>query len=412
MGRAKRTQLNPLVSHLPELRLPAAAFPLCIWRDEGLYCPSGDFWIDPDPRQSAPPFPGAERSSREQLALVTHAHADHARPGYGRYGCAQSGVELLKTRLGSRYPVEGWPYGERRQLGGVWVSFHPAGHILGSAQIRLERVQAPSEVWVISGDYKREADPSCEPFEGVLCDTFVTEATYGTPAYQWPPQTDPARLGEQLWSWWSENRRQGQVSVLMAYSLGKAQRLLALLEPWTRSGSEEVWIHPSMAALTECYRNQGRILAKTRVLRLPLEDFESPPLGSLVLLPPSAERKFCQSLASSQLSVQNIAWGWASGWTLKSPKRVMREFTARSFLISDHADWNDLNRTILETRAKQVYVLHRGNGSLVRALRAQGLQADSIEALRISPAALACSRSSFRAAHENPDQLTWDWGKR
>lgn len=214
--------------------------PLIAWTPHGLYCKAGGFYIDPH--------------RAVDLAIITHAHSDHARRGSKKYITHNSGIGLLKTRLGKNIQVEGYEYGEQFQLGDVIVSLHSAGHILGSAQVRVQRGH---DVWVASGDYKRDSDPSCEPFESVKCDTFITEATFGTPKFTWKKNLNH---GEMIASWWRKNQESGKNSLLFGYSLGKAQRILAELRHYAH---QPVLIHSSIHELTECYRVQGRHLAKT-----------------------------------------------------------------------------------------------------------------------------------------------------
>ena len=175
----------------------------------GLYCEAGDFYLDP--WQSVP------------RALLTHAHGDHARPGSAAYLCATDCAPLVMRRFGPEAVVESVPYGQSVTLGRVRVSFHPAGHILGAAQIRID---GPDGVWVLSGDYKRAPDPTCAPFEPVQCDTFVTESTFGLPIYRW--DASDVVIAEML-DWWELNRARNLTSVVFCYTLGKAQRLLAEL---------------------------------------------------------------------------------------------------------------------------------------------------------------------------------------
>jgi putative mRNA 3-end processing factor len=208
---------------------------------QGLYCETGNFFIDP--------------KGRVENAVVTHSHSDHARRGAGRYFTARSGVSLLRCRLGQSIQVKGIAYGEPFHLGPVKVSFHPAGHILGSAQVRMEH---DGEVWLASGDYKREPDPSCEPFEVVKADVFVTEATFGTKAYRWDREKN---LGEEIHAWWRANEEEGVNSLIFAYSLGKTQRILAEL-----MGERAIFTAPAATALVECYRQEGVRLAPTRCL--------------------------------------------------------------------------------------------------------------------------------------------------
>lgn len=308
--------------------------PLISWTDQGLYCAAGNFYIDP--RRGV------------DTAIVTHAHSDHARRGSRRYFCTSSSVALLKVRLGSKIQVEGIPYGKSFLLGDVQVSFYPAGHVLGSAQVRVQR---GAEVWVVSGDYKREPDPSCEPFEVVHCDTFITEATFGTPKYRWDKNRNH---GQEICQWWLKNSSEGKNSLLFGYSLGKAQRILAELAPYN---VRPVMIHDSIIELTECYRAEQRVLAPTLAMReLPSHATLK---GELILAPPGI-------LKTEWLNVLgDFVSAFASGWN---------QGEEEGFVMSDHADWDDLNRTIDETGARRVFVQHR-NGALIRHLRQRGLEA-------------------------------------
>ncbi len=324
---------------------------------KGLFSSAGNFHIDP--------------MGAVEHAVVTHAHADHARRGSHFYYTPNSGVELLRARVGKNIRVTGFDFGEKFYLGDVQVSFHPAGHILGSAQVRMQRVGGLSrkpegEVWVASGDYKRELDPTCEPFESVPCDVFVTEATFGTPGYQWPRGVD---LGSRIIEWWHRNRDEGRNSVLFAYSLGKAQRILGLLAPFA---NRRIYCHSAVTPLNECYRRQGVRLAETLCLSaVPNEVRLS---GEMILAP----RAFLKS-EQCQILDSNFATAFASGWMAKSNGSSGRAHGGydTGFVLSDHADWNDLIRTILETGAKRVYVQHRGQGALVRHLRRLGISAFS-----------------------------------
>jgi putative mRNA 3-end processing factor len=180
--------------------------PLVILTSKGLYCPAGDFYIDPH--------------RVVDVAVITHAHSDHARRGHKKYICVDSGEELLRVRIGKKIFVESYPYRQQFKINGVTVSFHSAGHILGSAQVRIEY---KGEVWVASGDYKRDRDPSCDPFETVTCDTFITEATFGTPRFVWKKDLNH---GEMIHQWWSENEKSGCNSILFGYSLGRPNEFL------------------------------------------------------------------------------------------------------------------------------------------------------------------------------------------
>ena len=200
--------------------------------DSGLYCPAGDFHIDP-----WRPVP---------RAVITHAHSDHARSGCGRYLCWTTGKLVLRERIGNR-PIDVLRRGESVSMNGVRVSMAPAGHILGSAQVRLEHAGV---TWVVTGDYKLQADPTCEPFEPLRCDVLVTESTFGLPIYRWG---DPAEVAESINAWWRENRDEGRTSVLFAYSLGKAQRLAAMLDP----AIGPIFAHGAVMRLVKAYRDSG-----------------------------------------------------------------------------------------------------------------------------------------------------------
>ena len=322
---------------------------LLIWTDIGLYCPAGDFYIDPMCSASNP----------VGNAVITHAHSDHARRGASRYYCASRGAGLLRARIGRSQAIEGIPYQQRWKLGPVTLSFHSAGHILGSSQVRMEY---DGEVWVASGDYKRDSDPSCDPFESVSCDTFITEATFGTPKYVWDKS---AQHGIDIWQWWNENSRRGLNSILFGYSLGKTQRILAELAPFA---DRPILVHSTMTALIQCYQEEGIKLAFTRPLTA-----HDRPVGDLILAPPS----FFNEERSSRFSPFRTAF--ASGWMTDEYSGPHYD---RGFTLSDHADWNDLHRSIDESGAKRVFVMHRNEGALVRSLRSKGIEAHGVEALR------------------------------
>ncbi|MEO5970121.1 MAG: ligase-associated DNA damage response exonuclease [Bdellovibrionia bacterium] len=329
--------------------------PLVAWTERGLYCSKGGFYIDPH--------------RTVDHAIVTHAHSDHARKGSKNYYCESSGLGLLRARLGKHIQASGVPYGEAFILGDVRVSFHSAGHILGSAQVRI---QSGADVWVISGDYKRELDPSCEPFEVVPCDTFITEATFGTPKYVWNKNQD---YGLQIYNWWKQNSQKGKNSILFGYSLGKAQRILALLAPYAE---RPVVIYQTITELTECYRREGRRLAPTRDLATFGENEMIQ--GELILAPPSIlKEKLRDQLGEYETA---FASGWMAGEVSGRSYGNYRGYD-QGFVISDHADWNDINQTIAETGAKRIFVLHRTNGALIRHLRQKGLEAHPVDALTL-----------------------------
>ncbi len=308
--------------------------------ENGLYCPAGNFYIDP--------------SRGVDHAVITHAHSDHARRGSQHYYCTTSGVALLRERLGQKIVVSDFSYQEQFSLGGVTLSFHGAGHILGSSQIRMEYA---GEVWVASGDYKRAADATCAPFEPLKCDVFITEATFGTPSYVWSANDN---LGRQMHEWWQHNASQQLNSVIFGYSLGKAQRILNLLAPYAQT---PIYCHPAVTKLTDCYRKQNIVLAATECLST--LDANTSLQGALLVVPPGGLNKLPPELLGKKFRT-----AFASGWMARSDNRF-----DRGFLMSDHADWNDLLQTIMQTEAKRVYVQHRGNGALIRELKSRGIRA-------------------------------------
>lgn len=306
----------------------------------GLYCADGDFYVDP-----WAPVP---------RAVITHAHGDHARAGSAAYLCTSEGAPLLARRLGPGTLIEPQPYATRITLGTTRVSFHPAGHILGSAQVRIE---GPQGVWVISGDLKRAPDPTCTAFEPVRCDTFITESTFGLPIYRWDA-TDVVM--QEIVSWWDDNRARGLTSVLFCYTLGKAQRVLAEL---TRYTERPVLVHGMLLQMIEAYRASGVKLADTAPL---LDRPRGSLAGELVLAPLSARG------TPWMRRLGDLSDGFASGLMRVRGVRRQRGFD-RGFVLSDHADWPDLLRTIDETGATRVLATHGHAEPLARYLTSRGL---------------------------------------
>ncbi len=313
--------------------------------DRGLYCAAGDFFVDP--------WRPVDR------ALITHGHADHARPGHAHYLATQTALPVIRHRLGE-ISAEGIDFAETRRIGDAVVSFHPAGHVPGSAQIRVE---VGGEVWVVSGDYKTEPDGLSEAFAPVRCDTFVTECTFGLPVFKWRPDDEVAA---ELNAWWHANAEAGRVSVLGAYSLGKAQRLLTMVDP----AIGPILTHGAVEGTNAVMRAQGLALPDT-VLITPDLDAKSYP-GALVLAPPSAlgsawMRRFGQ-----------VSTAFASGWmALRGVRR--RRAADRGFVISDHADWPGLNAAIRATGAERVLVTHGYTSVFQRWLESQGYDAHVLE---------------------------------
>lgn len=314
---------------------------LVVSRPEGLYCPAGDFHIDP--------WRPVAR------AVITHGHGDHARIGMGEYHCTAACLPILRWRLGEqRYHAHA--HGETFRLRGATVSLHPAGHVLGSAQVRIE---VDGEVWVASGDYKRQPDPTCAPFEVVRCDAFITEATFGLPVYRWPRTSDVAR---DIVAWREECAANGEAAILFCYALGKAQRLLAELVAHT---DRPALLHGAIAAGVEVYRDAGIHMLATRTIAEHGKGIDFG--GELVLAPPSAAG------SAWMRRFRRAQTGFASGWMRIRGNRRRRNHD-RGFVVSDHADWPDLVRTVRETGARRVIATHGNTDALVRALNEAGIQ--------------------------------------
>ncbi|MGR6654622.1 ligase-associated DNA damage response exonuclease [Pseudomonas mosselii] len=316
---------------------------LIVARPEGLYCPPGDFYIDP--------WRPVDR------AVITHAHGDHAHRGNRHYLAAAPGAGILRARLGADIDLQTLPYGARLEHRGVTLSLHPAGHVLGSAQVRLEY---HGEVWVASGDYKVEADGTCEPFEPVRCHTFISESTFGLPIYRWQAQ---ARLFADIDTWWRANAAAGRASVLFAYAFGKAQRVLHGID----ASIGPLLVHGAVEPLNRVYREAGIHLPDTLSATATVR---GDPLlrQALVLAPPSAAgstwlRRF-----------GDYSDGFASGWMLLRGAR-RRRGVDRGFVLSDHADWPGLLWAIEQSGAERVMVTHGQVNVLVRYLGERGLDA-------------------------------------
>jgi putative mRNA 3-end processing factor len=292
-------------------------------------------------------------------ALITHAHADHARPGSQAYLCAEPGRAVLVERLGSASLIETLPYGQSREINGVRVSFHPAGHLLGSAQIRLEH---QGEVWVVSGDYKTESDPTCACFEPVRCHVFITESTFGLPVYRWCPAEE---ILAEINTWWRGNQTQGRTTVILAYGLGKAQRILHGLD---RSAGP-IFVHGAIARFLPAYSNAGIDLPPVQAASE--EAVRAAQGQALVMAPPAAAR-------STWLEkLDDVATAFASGWMqLRGTRR--RYGADRGFALSDHADWEGLLGSIRATGASRVLVTHGYVDVLVRWLRELGQNAEPL----------------------------------
>jgi putative mRNA 3-end processing factor len=309
----------------------------------GLYCEAGGFHIDP--------WEPVDR------AVISHAHGDHLRIGSKAYLCAEASRPIVAHRLGETAIVESLAYGRAVDINGVRVSFHAAGHILGSAQVRVEH---GGEVWVASGDYKRAPDPTCAPFEPVECHAFITEATFALPIFRWD---SPSATVLEILAWWDEMRAAGRPAVIFGYALGKAQRVLAEL---ARVTDRRIFVHGALVELTDLYRQSGVVL---------------PPIGRAT----DVDRKysFAGELIVAPLSARGTIWmrrfrdhssAFASGWMRIRGARRRRAYD-RGFALSDHADWDSLVQTVTETGAERVFVTHGYTHQLARYLAERGLDA-------------------------------------
>lgn len=312
---------------------------------EGLYCRQGDFHVDP--------------WRRVPRAVVTHAHADHARPGCDRYLCAAPGKLVLRARIGGSVPIDTLRFRESLSINGVQLSLHSSGHVLGAAQVRIEHAGV---TWVVTGDYKTQLDPTCDPFETVAADVLITESTFGLPLYRWQ---EPAEIAAAINAWWRENQAAGRTSVILAYALGKAQRLAAMVDP----SIGPIVGHGAVMKLVRAYRDSG--------VRLPPIDGVPPrarKVGNgraLVIAPPSvAGSRWLRLFGEASIAM-------ASGWMTLRGVRRRRGFD-RGFVVSDHADFPGLLSVIEASRARRVLVTHGATEALARLLRERGLDAGTL----------------------------------
>jgi putative mRNA 3-end processing factor len=313
--------------------------------DKGLYCAEGNFYIDP--------WKPVER------AVITHAHSDHARPGNTYYLCHHFTRPLLQLRLGdNNYQSVEW--GEDIFMNGVKISLHPAGHIIGSSQIRVEY---KGEVWVVSGDYKTEMDGLSGAFEPVRCDTFITESTFALPIYNWKPQQD---IFYSIQNWIIKNKEAGRIPVLIAYSLGKAQRLMQCLPAVTDS----IFVHGAIWNVQETLRQAAWDLpaVKRVTADTPKELFK----GSVVIAPPSANG----SAWMKRFVPYEV--GICSGW-MQVRGNVRRNNADAGFALSDHADWNGLLDAVKATGAQKVFVTHGFQSAFSRYLNENGIETGEVK---------------------------------
>lgn len=312
----------------------------------GLHCPAAGFHIDP--------WAPVER------AVITHPHPGRARPGARSYLAAAGAEALVRTLTGEDAHIETLPYGETVRWGGVSLSFHPAGHLLGSAQVRVERA---GEVWVVSGDYSLQPDPTCAPFEPLPCHTFLTEATYGLPVFRWRPAGE---VIAEIHAWWRGNQEAGRASLLFAGAMGKAQRILAALDP----AAGPIYTHAAIERINALYRAADVALAPT----IPVESAarSSEWRRALILAPPSElSGPWIRRFGSASRAL-------ASGWMrIRGARR--RRTLDRGFVLSAHPDWPALNRAIAATGAGRILVTHGIRAPLARWLAEKGLDAEPLE---------------------------------
>ena len=315
------------------------------FRPEGIYCSQGDFYIDP--------------WRPVDKALITHGHADHARFGSKKYLCTDIAAPVIRHRLGN-VAIETIPYEKELSLNGVNVSFYPAGHVPGSAQILIE---IKGERWVVSGDYKVVDDGLSTPFKPIKCHSFISECTFGLPAFNWLPQE---QVFKEINSWWLQCTSDGLTPILAAYGLGKAQRLIAGLD--TNIGP--ILTHGAIEKTNQIMRDQKIAIPETFLVtsKLDLANFKN----AIVLAPPSA-------LSTSWVKkFGKISTGYASGWmAIRGIKR--RRAADKGFVISDHADWNGLNLAIKETEAEKIFVTHGYTDSFSKWLQFKGLNASVVK---------------------------------
>lgn len=314
--------------------------------DKGLYCEVGNFYIDP--------LQPVER------AVITHAHGDHARRDCLHYLAAREGLQILRLRLGNESVIQAVPYGEHTYLDGIRVSLHPAGHILGSSQVRIEY---RGQIIVFSGDYKIQADPTCRPIEIVRCHTFITESTFGLPVYRWP---EPGAVHQDINAWWLANQKAGRTSILYAYAVGKAQRVVMGLD----ISLGPVYTHRAVEDVNRRYRADGVALPNTTCI----DGTGKKTLFSnaLVIAPPQVHGTGWVRL------FRESSTGFASGWMrIRGMRR--RRSVDRGFVLSDHADWPGLLSVISSTGAGEVLVSHGYASVIARTLRERGLDAKPLE---------------------------------
>jgi putative mRNA 3-end processing factor len=314
--------------------------------DRGIYCAQAGVYLDP--------------WKPVDKAIISHGHSDHAHWGHKQYLSTAAAMPVIRHRLNLQHNIQTLEYGEELSINGVNFSFHPAGHIPGSAQVKVEH---RGEVWVFSGDYKLQHDGISTPFEPVKCDVFITESTFGLPVYKWKPQQV---VFDEINAWWRSNQQQGKTSVIAGYTLGKAQRILKNVD----ATIGKIFTHGAVDSINGVMRQQGLTLPEAP--RVTDEIRKQDLQGALIVCPPSA-------LGSPWMRrFMPYSLGVASGWMkLRGIRR--RRGADRGFVLSDHADWNDLNVTIKETGATKVFVTHGYTEVFAQWLNSIGIEAREVK---------------------------------
>lgn len=312
---------------------------------KGIYCEQAGVYIDP--------------VRRVDKALITHAHSDHAVAGHRHYLATQQTALLLRHRLGKKPLIQGIAYNYPLKINGVTVSFHPAGHVFGSAQIRLEY---KGEVWVVSGDYKLINDRISEPFEPVKCHTFVTETTFGMPRFVWEPQET---IFHRIYTWWQRNREEGRISVLMGYPLGKSQHLLAFLSEF----GGNIYVHNETELINQIIRNAGAKLAAFSIYNKHSREEELS--GALIIAPPSIRK------SPWLYNLNNYSLAMVSGWISAKKRPQQTLFGDSGFALSDHADFPGLLQAVTSTGAERIITMHGYAAQFARSLNEMGFRAET-----------------------------------
>jgi putative mRNA 3-end processing factor len=316
---------------------------------KGIYCQKGDFYID--------------ATGRVERNIITHAHADHARPGHISYLTHKNTVPLLRARLGNKINVQALDYNENISINGVKVSLHPAGHIYGSSQVK---VSSGGESWVVSGDYKLEDDHLSVPFEPIICNVFITECTFGLPEYIWPEQQT---VYDQINDWWRTNKEQGITSLLYGYALGKSQRIIKNIN----HAIGPIFVHKSVDEMNKVILEDGGNLPNSITIneKTSSEDVQA----NLIIAPPS--------ITSGRLKrdLKSISTAMASGW-MQHGKKIGKSKIDQGFILSDHADWNGLIQAIHETRAEKVITMHGYTSEFSQWLNDNGIYSIEIDELK------------------------------